>query len=111
MPLPRGAKPKLEPPDPYLAGAAFLGWLAKQGGDEELSVCEYQWELNKKNHPTPELEDVDLYEYVKSLGLELIVRRPAFIELTPKGGKWATNWAIAYGVDRGHHGGFNLRKY
>lgn len=111
MPLPHGARPRLEPPDPLYAGAAFLAWLAKIGGDEELSVCEYQWELSKRNHPTPELNDVDLYEYVRFLGRELIVKRPEFIELTPKGNKWASMWAIHYGVDRGHHGGFNRRVY
>ena len=111
MPLPRGARPMLEPPDPYLAGAAFLAWLAKQGGDAELSVCEYQWELAKRNHPTPDLEDTDLYQYVRDLGLELVVKRPTFIELTHKGSKWATMWAIEYRVDRGHHGGSNRRKY
>jgi len=111
MSLPRGAQPRLELPDPLLAGAAFLAWLAKIGGDEELSVCEYQWKLSKKNHPTPELEDVDLYEYVRSLGRELIVKWPEIIKLTPKGNKWATMWAIHYGVDRGHHGGSNLRRY
>ena len=111
MPLPRGEKPKLEPPDPYLAGAAFLGWLAKQGGEEELSVCEYQWELHRKNFPTPELEGVDLSDYVRSLGRELIVNREKVIELTPKGSKWATNCAIEYNVARGHHGAPNPRKY
>jgi hypothetical protein len=111
MPLPRGARPRLDPPDPHLAGAAFLAWLAKQGGDEELSVCEYQWELSKKNHPTPELDGVNLYEYVNSLGPELIVKRQKIIELTPRGSKWATNWAIAYNVVRGHHGADNPRIY
>ena len=111
MPLPHGARPKLEPPDPLLAGAAFLAWLAKQGGDEELSVCEYQWGLAKKNHTTPELEGVSLYEYVRALGLELIVKRPKSIELTPKGSKWATNWAIEYNVVRAHHGADNPRRY
>jgi len=110
MPHPRGAKPQLEPPDPYLTGAAFSHGL-QTGGDEELSTCEYQWELAKKNHPTPELESIDLCEYVRDLGIELIVKRPKYIELTPKGIKWATNWAIHYNVDRGHHGAGCLRRY
>jgi hypothetical protein len=111
MPLPRGARPRLEDPDPYLAGAAFLAWLAKQGGDEELAVCEYQWELSKKNHPTPELEGVDLCDYVRILGPELIVKRSKIIELTREGAKWATNWAIEYNVVRDHHGAGSHRRY
>jgi hypothetical protein len=109
--LPRGKVPELKAPDPFYAGAAFLAWLAKQGGEEELCVCESQWELNLRNHPTPELEDMDLEEYVRLLGPELIIKASKIIKLTPEGSKWATIWAIHYNVVRGHHGGLCLRRY
>jgi hypothetical protein len=98
--MPVASSAMLEPPDPHRAGAAFLAWLAKQGGDEDSSVCEFQWALSKINHPTPELDGVGLYEYLASLGHELVVRKGKIVELTPKGSKWATKWAISYGVSR-----------
>jgi hypothetical protein len=91
------------PPNPYRAGATFLIWLAKQGGVEELSICRYEWELSKTNHPTPELESVDLCEYLEILGQDLIVKKGELIELTKKGQEWATKWALFYNVDRESH--------
>lgn len=93
----------LDPPDPHCAGAAFLAWLIKQGGEEESSVCEYQWELSKINHPTPELGNVKLLEYLGLLGRELIVKEGEIIVLTPKGSGWAAKWAILYGVSWQKH--------
>jgi hypothetical protein len=78
---------KLEEPNPYLAGAAFLAWLSK---------------------PTKELEKFNLDDFIKYLGPELIIkgRRPygEIVKLTPKGVDWAAEWAIEYKVQRWHHG-------
>lgn len=81
---------KLEEPNPYLAGAAFLAWLSKQGQEADLSDCLDKWDLHNKNKPTQELAEFDLDDFIKYLGPELIIkgRRPygEIVKLTPKGG-------------------------
>jgi hypothetical protein len=84
-----------------------------------LSDCEDKWTLNKKNHPTPELEDCSLNDYIgyiKSVDRRLIKtgRRPPFgkiLKITKEGVDWAAEWAIEYEYSRGHHRALSLNKY
>ncbi|VVB68997.1 Uncharacterised protein [uncultured archaeon] len=71
---PRGKRIQLCLPDPYRAGAAFLAWLAKQGQDAEFSECEAQWNLSKKDHPTPELAGIKLDKFIKMMGTNYIIQ-------------------------------------
>jgi hypothetical protein len=106
---------KLEEPNPYPAGAAFLAWLSKQGQEADLSDCLDKWDLHNRNKPTKELEKFNLDDFIKYLGPELIIkgRRPygEIVKLTPKGVDWAAEWAIEYKVQRWHHGTQIPKKY
>jgi len=106
---------KLEPPNPYRAGAAFLAWLSKQGQEADLSDCLDKWELHNRNNPTKEFAGWSLDVFIKYIGPELIIKgRRTYgeiVKLTPKGVDWAAEWAIEYKVQRWHHGTQIPKKY